>query len=348
MGRYQLHVSHGSSLGAHCFASLQGNNESGTEELIICHDCHCHDEPILAQNKEQNPMEQDPQMDHNQTNEPSGPHETYDRDETGQINDEGQPNNDEFETNESNEGAEAHEDLPQGKQAIDSKWVYKIKFKPNGEVERYKARLVAKGLTQMEGVDYHDTFALVAKLVTVRTLLLVTVKRDWIIHQLDVNNAFLHGDLDEEVYMKIPQGFSNDNETRVLSAEKIFILVEASFAQLFVADPRNSHLEAANRVLGYLKATRGQGCPYTRRSRTGYMLLLGGTPISWKTKKQSLVSRSSAKAECRAMTSTVRMQFLKPEGLVIQYAEKYMSTVILEQITKRRTDLADNCRLNRW
>ncbi|GJV29132.1 putative RNA-directed DNA polymerase [Tanacetum coccineum] len=466
-------------------------------------------------------------MDHDQTNEPSGLHETHDGDETCQITDEGQPNNDEIETNEGGEaqaeirptrpktqpsrfkdfvvqvppslkhltstsnqvtstvrypisnfvsydkfstnhkaflaaitnneepkcfkqaaqdarwresmqkevkaleknGTWTLEYLPEGKRAIDSKWVYKIKFKPNEEVEKYKARLVAKGFNQMEGVDYHDTFAPVAKMVTVRTLLTIAVKRDSIIHQLDVNNAFLHGDLDKEVYMKIPQGstmvvvliyvddviitgnnlvkiqetkkqlddeFSikdlgplkyflgievektrdglvlsqrkytldiledsrklgcklsafpieeglkldkGESESRVdasqyrrligrllyLQATRPDITYTVNILSQFVADPQNNHLEAANRVLGYLKATPGQGillsragdpvltaycdsdwlgCPYTRRSRTGYLLLLGGTPISWRTKKQSVVSRSSAEAEYRAMAST--------------------------------------------
>ena len=73
---------------------------------------------------------------------------------------------------------------------------------------------------QQEGVDYHDTFAPVTKLVMVRTLLVVVVKKDRIIHQLDVNNAFVHGDLDEDIYMKTPQGFAKERGTKVCKLRK--------------------------------------------------------------------------------------------------------------------------------
>ncbi|KAG7552999.1 Retrotransposon Copia-like N-terminal [Arabidopsis thaliana x Arabidopsis arenosa] len=376
-------------------------------------------------------------------------------------------------------------DLPPGKVAIGSQWVYKTKYNADGTIERYKARLVVQGNKQVEGEDYNETFAPVVKMTTVRTILRLVAANDWEVYQMDVHNAFLHGDLDEEVYMKLPPGFRhshpdkvcrlrkslyglkqaprcwfkklsdallkfgfvqsyenyslfsytrNNMEIRVLvyvddllicgndeymlrkfkeylgrcffmkdlGRLKYFLGIEVSrgpegiflsqrkyaldvisdsgnlgarpahtpletdhhlatddgpflsdpkpYRRLvgrllyllhtrpelsysvhvlsqFMQTPRMAHFDAALRIIRFLKGSPGQGillkaskdltlevycdsdfqtCPLTRRSLSAYVTLLGGSPISWKTKKQDTVSHSSAEAEYRAMSVALR------------------------------------------
>nr|GEY04027.1 retrovirus-related Pol polyprotein from transposon TNT 1-94 [Tanacetum cinerariifolium] len=96
------------------------------------------------------------------------------------------------------------EKLSPNKKALRCKSVYKIKYKSDGTIERFKARLVILGNHQVAGVDYSETFTQVAKMVTVRVFLAITAAKQWELHQMDVHNTSLHGDLEEEVFMKLP------------------------------------------------------------------------------------------------------------------------------------------------
>lgn len=93
---------------------------------------------------------------------------------------------------------------------VGCKWVFRIKQNPYGTISKHKSRPVAKGFHQQEGVDYTETFIHVAKPTTIRIILSLAANFNWSISQLDVSNAFLHGDLAEEVYMQQPLGFVDE------------------------------------------------------------------------------------------------------------------------------------------
>uniref|UniRef100_A0A2N9GKU7 Uncharacterized protein n=1 Tax=Fagus sylvatica TaxID=28930 RepID=A0A2N9GKU7_FAGSY len=271
--------------------------------------------------------------------------------------------------------------------------------KADGSIERFKARLVAKGYTQTYGIDYQETFAPVAKINTIRVLLSLAANLEWPLQQFDVKNAFLHRDLEEEVYMDFPPGFSTSSESRKVcrlrkslyglkqsprawfgrfthsmrkygyhqsqsnhtlflkhsnavarSKEGIFVSQRKYVLDLLVetgmlaCKPIDTPIEQ-NHKLGediddtpvdkerYLKSASGKGLMlyknghlevegYTdadwagsitdRRSTSGYCTFVGGNLVTWRSKKQSVVARSSAKAEFRAMAHGIcEMLWLK-------------------------------------
>ncbi|GKC68141.1 ribonuclease H-like domain-containing protein, partial [Tanacetum coccineum] len=278
-------------------------------------------------------------------------------------------------------------DLPPRRKAIRCKWFWKIKYKSSSEIDRYKARLVAKGFGEREGIDYEETFSLVVKMVTVRCLIALSVQNNWPLFQLDVNSAFLYGDLKEEVYMELPPSFVQSNDNNEIDKFKLFLSTkfmikylvcllackpaatplqqkvvlgyEESESDKFfpimteyqqivgkliylsitrpdifyvvhclsqhMHAPFQSHFSAALRVLRYLKNAPGTGvqfykgnsfslhafsdadwvkCPKTRKSMSGFCLYLFSNLVSWKSKKQATISRSSVKSEYRCLTST--------------------------------------------
>ncbi|GJY06815.1 ribonuclease H-like domain-containing protein [Tanacetum coccineum] len=330
--------------------------------------------------------------------------------------------------------------LPEGRKAIGSKWIDKIKFRSSGEIDRYKARLVAQGFRQKEGIDYEETFSSVVKMVTVRCLLNIVVSMSWPVFQLDVNNAFLYGDLEEapsmikgflvllvyvddiiitgnniseiekfKVYLKskfmikdlgklkyflrievvdTDKGICLNRRKYVLDLlseysmlawkhaktplmSKLVISNEASDKDpllenitdyqklmgklIYLTNTRpyisyvvhclsqfmhfllTSHLKIAFKILRYLKSCPGLGihitktsgmflnaysdadwakCIVTRKSVTGYCVFLNNSLVSWKSKKQNTLSKSSIKAEYRALASVTSeviwiLKFLK-------------------------------------
>ncbi|KAL0418446.1 UNVERIFIED_CONTAM: Retrovirus-related Pol polyprotein from transposon RE1 [Sesamum radiatum] len=158
-------------------------------------------------------------------------------------------------------------ELPAGKRAIGSRWVYKVKLNQDGSIERYKARLVANGYTQIEGIDFFDSLSPVAKTVTVRLFIAIATARHWPILQLDVNNAFLHGHLDEEVYMVPPEGYAKARDGLVCCLKRsLYGLKQAS---------RQWNIELTSKLEAFdFKQSSHDHCLFTMRTDSSFLALI--------------------------------------------------------------------------
>ena len=110
--------------------------------------------------------------------------------------------------------------LPRKKKNVGCKWVFTIKHRADGTIERYKTQLVAKGYTQSYGVDYQETFTLVAKLNIVTIHMSLAANEDWPLLQFDVKNTFLHGEISEEIYMDSPPSMTDSIGMKVCKLKK--------------------------------------------------------------------------------------------------------------------------------
>ncbi|KAL6345603.1 hypothetical protein AAG906_017333 [Vitis piasezkii] len=203
-------------------------------------------------------------------------------------------------------------DLPPGCKPLSSKWIFKRKMKVDGSIDKYKARLVIKGYRQTEGLDYFDTYSPVTRINSIRMVLAIAALRNLEIHQMDVKTAFLNGDLDEEIYMEQPEGFSAPgqekkvydmlivgSDDKMITSTKNMLNSRFDMKDMGLADvilgikiKRTSdeliltkHWQGIIRVLKYLRFTRDYGLHYTRYPAVleGYR----GAAVSWKSSKQA-------------------------------------------------------------
>ena len=119
------------------------------------------------------------------------------------------------------------------KKVIGTKWVWKVKYKADGSLEKFKAKLVAQGYSQIEGFDVQETFASTTRMTTIGMVIVLAASRGWTIYQMDVKSAFLNGHLKEEVYVTQPPGFEIPNsEKQSLQVEEGIVWSKASTKSL--------------------------------------------------------------------------------------------------------------------
>jgi hypothetical protein len=159
--------------------------------------------------------------------------------------------------------------IPLGKHAVGSCWIFKTKFNSDGSINRHKARLVAQGFTQKFGIDYKETFAPVAKMTTVRVLFSIAINNGWALSQIDVKNTFLHGDLKEKVFMKLPLGHPQSRDSKMVCQlnKSIYGLKQSSRAW-------HAKFSTALETLGFSKSSADSSLYVQFRKNDNLMVLI--------------------------------------------------------------------------
>ncbi|KAL4143977.1 hypothetical protein QTP88_006222 [Uroleucon formosanum] len=143
-------------------------------------------------------------------------------------------------------------DLPQNKKSINNGWIYKTKYKTNGDVDRYKARLVIKGCAQVHGIDFQETFSPVVKYDSIRVILAIAAVRKLMLRQFDIKTAFLYGNLEEDIYMKQPKGYEDGTQLVCKLQRSLYGLKQA---------PRCWNKKFKNMLMNFdLKETKADPC----------------------------------------------------------------------------------------
>ena len=158
-------------------------------------------------------------------------------------------------------------DLPAGKFVIGSKWVFKTKINPDGSLSKYKSRLVAQGYSQKQGIDYTEVFAPVVKHESLRTLLAIANQFDMDVHQMDVNSAYLNGDIDADIYMKQPEGYIDPNHPN-----KVCKLRKGLYGLKQGARCWNKKMDAFLKSEGFT-ASSADPCMYIKRKKGKTLIL---------------------------------------------------------------------------
>nr|GEY41410.1 hypothetical protein [Tanacetum cinerariifolium] len=212
-------------------------------------------------------------------------------------------------------------------------WLFKHTYFTDGSLSRYTARLIANGNSQKLCVDYDETFSLMVKPATIRTVLSLATSWHWLVHQLDVKNDFLHGTLSETVYMHQPPGFQDPrrpNHRIIASLHQEFSMTDLGplnhFLGISVTRTTNGMFLNLKEALQYLTFTRPdlsyavqQVCLYTHDPREphldalkrilryvrGYCVFLGNNLMSCSSKRQYTLSRSNVEAEYRGVANVL-------------------------------------------